>query len=66
MYTLKTTKQFEKDWKLCVKRGYDMTLLETVIKLLMESGTLPANYKPHKLSGNREGNGNVILPLIGF
>ena len=55
MYTIKVTNQFKKDWKLCVKRGYPMDLLQEVITLLAQNGTLPAQYKAHKLSGNREG-----------
>jgi mRNA interferase YafQ len=52
MYKLKYTKSFEKDFSLCKKRGYDMTALLTVFKLLEEKGTLPATYKSHKLEGN--------------
>lgn len=55
MYSLSTTKQFEKDLKLCMKRGLPMEELRTVISLLVESGKLPAKYKPHKLSGARAG-----------
>lgn len=55
MYIVKVTNQFKKDWKLCVKRGYPMDLLQEVITLLAQTGTLPARYKPHKLSGNRSG-----------
>ncbi len=32
-----------------------MTLLEKVIALLSESGTLPRQYRPHKLHGDFEG-----------
>ncbi len=32
-----------------------MTLLEKVITLLSESGTLPRQYRPHKLHGDFEG-----------
>ena len=55
MYSLSTTKQFEKDLKLCMKRGLPMEELKTVISLLVENGKLPAKYKPHKLSGIRAG-----------
>jgi mRNA interferase YafQ len=51
MYTIVTTNRFEKELKLCKKRGYDLTLLEEVISILAETGTLPSKYKPHKLSG---------------
>ena len=55
MYTLSTTNQFEKDWKRCVKRGYDMTKIKEAISLLVSNGSLPQTYKPHKLSGDRKG-----------
>lgn len=52
MYALKTTNKFDKSLKLCKKRGYDLLLLQTVIDILQETGTLPQKYKPHKLTGN--------------
>jgi len=55
MYTISTTHQFEKDWKRCAKRGYDMSKIKRVISLLEANGSLPAEYKPHKLSGNHNG-----------
>jgi len=55
MYTLTTTHQFEKDWKLCAKRGYDMSKIKKVISLLVANGSLPVEYKAHKLSGKHRG-----------
>ncbi len=55
MYTIKTTNRFEKEVKLCKKRGYDMSLLRRVMELLAKDGKLPAQYKPHKRSGNYAG-----------
>ncbi|MBQ0149290.1 MAG: type II toxin-antitoxin system YafQ family toxin [Bacteroidales bacterium] len=55
MYSLSTTRQFEKDLKRCMKRGLPMEELRTVISILVENGELPAKYKPHKLSGNHAG-----------
>jgi mRNA interferase YafQ len=52
MCTITTTKQFEKELKLCKKRGYDISKLRTVVSILEETGTLPQKYRPHKLSGN--------------
>ena len=54
-YTIVPSKRFQKDMKRCEKRGYDMQLLKDAIKLLAETGSLPAEYKPHKLHGNRKG-----------
>ena len=55
MYTIDTTKRFEKDFKKCIKRGLNIEELRTVIKLLRESGSLPQVYYPHKLQGNFSG-----------
>ncbi len=51
MYTIYTTNRFDKDVKLCIKRKLNITLLQKVMKLLEQNGTLPQKYKPHKLKG---------------
>ena len=51
MYHVITTKSFEKDVALCIKRGYDMSILKEVMRLLVKDGKLPAKYKPHVLKG---------------
>ena len=55
MYTVKYTSQFKRDYKLCKKRGLDMSLLEAVVRLLAETGELPTKYRPHKLTGRYQG-----------
>ena len=55
MYKIKTTHQFEKDLKRCIKRGYPMDKFREVIRLLERDGKLPAEYRPHVLHGDREG-----------
>ena len=52
MYSLHTTKQFEKDYKLCKKRGLKIELMHTAFELLEQTGILPPKYKTHKLQGN--------------
>ena len=52
LFTLHTTKQFEKDYKLCKKRSLDMKLINTTFELLEQKGSLPPRYKTHKLKGN--------------
>lgn len=37
------------------KRGYDMTLLTEILKLLASGESLPAKNKDHNLSGNFAG-----------
>ena len=54
-YKVIPSKRFEKDMKRCKKRGYDMQLIKDAIKLLVTTGTLPAQYRPHLLSGQYAG-----------
>ena len=54
-YTIIPSKRFQKDMKRCQKRGYNMQLLRDAITLLAETGTLPATYHAHKLSGQYAG-----------
>ncbi len=41
MYTIITTNRFEKELKLCKKRGYNMELVQKVISILSNTGKLP-------------------------
>lgn len=50
-YTVQTTKNFEKSFKLCQRRGYPMEKLLVAVSLLENTGTLPQQYRPHKLQG---------------
>lgn len=50
-YRLSTTKNFDKQYKKCLKRGFDKDKFHEVIKILVEEGCLPKKYRPHKLSG---------------
>lgn len=52
MFTCNFTNKFKKDYKRAVKRGLNMGLFENVYDLLEFNGELPANYKPHSLTGN--------------
>ena len=54
-YKYLTTTQFRKDVKLCVKQGRQLDLLGKAIELLLNEGRLPAEYRPHKLSGTLSG-----------
>ena len=55
MYTIRYTGEFKRQMKLCKKRGYDLSLIRNVIQTLSTQGCLPAQYRPHILSGNRKG-----------
>ncbi|MBO6117415.1 MAG: type II toxin-antitoxin system YafQ family toxin [Bacteroidales bacterium] len=54
-YTLIYTGEFKRNVKKCAKRGYDLAALQRVITILQNTGTLPKEYLPHKLSGNYKG-----------
>ena len=55
MYQVKYSKRFDKNLKLCIKRGLNVQLISDAIRLLATNGSLPAQYRPHKLSGNLDG-----------
>lgn len=52
MLELVTTGQFRRDYKRVKKRGYDMSLLEEVIDLLLNEQPLDERYRDHGLVGN--------------
>ncbi len=55
MYEVIYTGQFKKSLKLCVRRGLDVNVFKTVLDILQEQGQLPAEYRPHKLTGKYTG-----------
>lgn len=54
-YEVKVTKNFKKNVALCKRRGYPMDLLREALDILIDTGTLPEKYRPHKLQGNHAG-----------
>lgn len=62
-YTVKPTTQFKKDFKLAMKRGLKIELLEEVIATLSMGDSLPDKNKDHALTGNWVGHREChILP----
>lgn len=62
-YIVKPTSQFRKDYKLALKRGLNLTLLEDVVAALAMGKKLPEKHKDHGLSGNWSGHREChILP----
>lgn len=49
------TGQFKKDYKLAMKRGLDIGLLDDVIRTLANGESLPEKYSDHALTGNWKG-----------
>ena len=54
-YAIDYTGTFKKDYKRLKKRGLPVELLKEAISILSENGSLPPEYKPHKLSGKYSG-----------
>ncbi len=62
-YTVKVTTQFKKDYKLAMKRGLKINLLEDIIAALAIDEPLPEKNKDHALTGNWVGHREChILP----
>ena len=62
-YTVKVTTQFKKDFKLAMKRGLKIELLEEVISTLAMGEMLPEKLKDHALTGNWVGHREChVLP----
>lgn len=62
-YTVKTTTQFKKDYKLAVKRGLKIQLPNEVITKLALGETLEESNHDHSLSGDWAGHREChILP----
>ena len=53
---VKTTTAFRKDYKLAIKRGLKIELLEAVIEKLAMEEELPYENKDHELTGNWKGH----------
>ena len=59
--TPKTTKQFEGDYRLMVKRGKDIQKLKTIMRQLVNQQTLESKYHDHALRGNLRGHRDCHL-----
>lgn len=49
MYQINYSNRFNKDLKRCMKCGLNLKLIKDAIDLLAEKGSLPQEYRPHKL-----------------
>lgn len=62
-YAVKTTTQFKRDYRLAMKRGLDITLLDDIIAKLAIDTPLPAKHKDHALKGRWKGRREChVLP----
>ena len=51
-YRIEATNRFRKDYKLAMKRGFKIELLDDVIRKLAAGIPLPEKNKDHALTGN--------------
>lgn len=51
MYSISYTNQFKRSLKKCVKQGLDLRLFTETLDILQATGTLPVQYRAHKLTG---------------
>lgn len=49
------TGQFKKDYKLAMKRGFDILMIDSIIQDLINEKPLHGKYKDHALSGGYKG-----------
>ncbi len=54
-YSLEVTNKFKKDFKRCIKRGLPIIKIQEAMRLLEMNGSLPDDYRPHKLTGDLAG-----------
>lgn len=55
MLNVRYSTRFKKDFKTCVKRGYQMSLLQQAIDTLRIPAPLPPQNRDHNLIGNYSG-----------
>ena len=53
MYSVKYTTLYKKMYKLMAKRGWDMSLIESVVATLAAGKPLDPKYKDHALTGDK-------------
>ena len=56
MLTVRYSTKFKRDFKICVKRHYDMDLLQQAIDVLRIPDKLPLKNRDHDLSGGYSGH----------
>ena len=56
MLTVRYSTRFRRDFKVCVKRRYDMELLQRAIDILRIPDQLPPKNRDHDLTGDYAGH----------
>ena len=55
MWEIEYTNRFKRSFKRCIKRGLNVEVFATAVEILRQTGTLPPEYRSHKLSGKYTG-----------
>jgi mRNA interferase YafQ len=55
MYTVKFTNKFKKSYKLMIKRGKDISLLDSADNILMSGKHLSEKYRDYELTSTLKG-----------
>lgn len=55
MLTIKYQNTFKKEYRKIIKRGYDSSLFEEVVRMLVNEIQLPQKYRDHELKGEFKG-----------
>lgn len=55
MLDVRYSTRFKKDFKICKKRNYDMSILQQIVDILRIPETLPTKNRVHNLIGNYVG-----------
>jgi mRNA interferase YafQ len=61
LYLVDYTTKFKKSIGLCYRRGLDLGLLETAIKILSRKGILPETYLSHPLKGYKRKANEMVM-----
>ncbi len=56
MLKVRYSSKFKKDFKVIIKRGYDISLFEEVLTILRNEKPLPEKYNDHALKGDYSGH----------
>jgi mRNA interferase YafQ len=56
MLRIRYSSRFKKDYKVIVKRGYDIILLKKILSLLAQEKSLPQKCLDHPLTGDYAGH----------
>jgi len=54
-YKIERTTRFKKDYKLIQKRGYNINLMEEVVRIIANGEQLDEKYRDHPLKGSYKG-----------